>query len=354
MHIHRDDLRSFPLSRRRASAHRPRWRPLAALLLLATMGCGASFQAAPHRPAADDPAFAAVTPTPKPGMPEDAQPTPDVLCAGDVVNIRFLGDKELEPQTLAVDRTGLVHLPLMGSVTIAGLTVDQGEASLQKALVKFDRTSRVYLSVVETRGRTATVTGAVEHAGVIPLIGEGRLADVLAAAGGPRSGAQEDRLVALGDVDGTRVVRNGKILPVDARRALEGDALHNVHLRPGDVVHVPPALAARVVVLGHVQKPRTMTYRSGMRLTEALADAGGLAKSADNEDVRVIRGGYAAPRVYVTDMKALFAGARPDVVLAPGDIVYVSEHWFSTVTDVLDKIAPVAASAVVAGSLATR
>lgn len=36
----------------------------------------------------------------------------------------------------------------------------------------------------------------------------------------------------------------------------------------------------------------------------------------------------------------LFAGVRKDVVLAPGDVVYVSEHWFASVGEVLERVMP--------------
>jgi polysaccharide export outer membrane protein len=313
------------------------------------VGCGPSLPPAPIEPTMD-PGFEAGAPAEKPGLIEDEEEGPEPLYPGDVVAIQMIGGQEQESRPTPVDRGGYVHVALLGSVKVAGLPLHEAEARLQKALARVDRFSQVSLALVEARGRHASVVGAVERPGHVVLQGDMRLADVLAEAGGPRSAAQEDRLAALGDLDGLRLVRKGQVLPVDGRRALEGDPRHNVRVRPGDIVHVPPALAARVMVLGEVGRPRSMGFRPGMRLTEALADAGGLARSADNADVRVIRGGYASPRVYVASPKALFAGKAPDVLLAPGDVIFVTEHWMSTVGQVLERVIPATTTAVLLGT----
>jgi polysaccharide biosynthesis/export protein len=139
-------------------------------------------------------------------------------------------------------------------------------------------------------------------------------------------------------------MRDGKRVPIDVRLAVEGVVRHNVRVHPGDIIVVPPALDGRIVVLGHVNKPGTVSWRRGLRLTEVLADCGGMTKSADSEDIRVLRGGYAHPKLYVANAKDVLAGVRPDVVLAQGDVIYVTEHWFASMGDVLEKIVPAAAT----------
>ncbi len=318
-------------------------------LALVLAGCGPSLPPAPIEPGAD-PSFEVAVREERPGVPEGEEQGPEELYPGDLVAVQVVGDEAQESRPIPIDRGGYVHLALLGSVKVAGLPIQEAEERLQKALARVDRHGRVSLALVEARGRHASVLGAVERPGHIPLLGDMRLADVLAAAGGPRSSTQEDRLAMLGDLDGIRVVRGGKALPVDGRLAAEGHPLHNVRVRPGDVIHVPPALQARVMVMGEVGRPRSMAFRPGMRLTEALADAGGLTRSADGADVRVVRGGYASPRVYVASPKALFAGQSPDILLAPGDVVFVTEHWMATVGQVLERLVPATTTALLLGT----
>lgn len=328
-----------------------RSRKRAAVLFAAWLAACAPNAARPPAVPEDDAAFATDAEPAAPGMDETDDAEADRVHAGDTVTVTYVGNKDLTGATVAIDRAGDLHLPLVGDVHVGGATIAEAERKVQEGLLRFDRFTRVTLTLAETKGRVATVTGAVERPGNVPIVGDARLADVLSSVGGPRLFAANERVTALGDIDGTRVMRGGKRLPVDARRAMEGEPRHNVRIRPGDVIVVPPALAGRIVVLGHVGKPQTIAYRKGMRLTEALADSGGLVKSSDAADVRILRGGYARPRLFVANAKDVLSGARPDVVLAPGDVIYVSEHWFASVGDVLERVIPVAATGLLVGSV---
>ena len=78
-----------------------------------------------------------------------------------------------------------------------------------------------------------------------------------------------------------------------------------------------------------------------MRITEALAIAGGISRDGDDADVRVIRGSLARPRVYAVSFDDIVDGDSHNVALAPGDIIFVSEHWISSVGEVIDRLGPV-------------
>jgi polysaccharide export outer membrane protein len=326
---------------------------VALLVALTLAGCGHPGPVAPSL-LADDPSFSTEDVPPPAGLDPGLPAAADLIYPGDVLSMRVLGASGLDIPTLPVDRSGRVHLPLAGDVLIGNRTLADAEALLTTALTRHDRFARPTLSLIEAKGRFATVVGAVEKPGNVPLLGEGRLVEVLASVGGARVTTQEDRLVPLGDLDGTRVVRSGQSLPVDLRLALQGNPRHNIPLLPGDIVYVPPVLEGRITILGHVARARTMGFRRGLRLTEALAEAGGLTRPADLEDVRILRGGLARPRVYVASMNDVLAARRPDVELAPGDVVFVSEHWFASVTDVLEKIIPTAATVMLGASVLAK
>ena len=83
-----------------------------------------------------------------------------------------------------------------------------------------------------------------------------------------------------------------------------------------------------------------LTYRPGIRLTEALASAGGITLDADDNDVRVIRGPLADPLVYKWSLEKLTKDRSGDVELAPGDVVFVSEHWVASMGEVINRVAP--------------
>jgi polysaccharide export outer membrane protein len=330
------------------------WRKLAAVATAtALLSCGPALPSAPTLPT-DDAAFVQSRPAPRAGVEESATQPPDTLAPGDIIAVHFLGSPDMDIAQAPIDRSGRVHLPLVGDIIVAGRTLSEAEASIQTAMQRYDRSPHVTLNLVEPRGRYVSVVGSVERPGNVPLVGDPRVIDVLAAVGGVRAGIGTDPLAQLGDLDAARLVRNGAALPIDFRLALNGEPRHNVRVRAGDVIYIPPALTGRVVLLGRVTRPRAVTWHPEMRLTEALAEAEGLAIEADEDDVRVIRGGYTSPRIYSVSAKDLFAGVRKDIVLAPGDVVYVSKRWFSSVTEVLDHVVPAAAAYILYRNVSSR
>jgi polysaccharide export outer membrane protein len=106
-----------------------------------------------------------------------------------------------------------------------------------------------------------------------------------------------------------------------------------------------------VSVLGEVRHAASVRFRPGFRLTDALALAGGTSKDADEADVRIIRGPLSGPRVYRASLEDIVDGRSPDVELAPGDVVFVTEHWFASTTDVLRRLSPLIAAMAVAAAL---
>lgn len=318
----------------------------ATTLVTTLAACAGSPARAPVLPT-DDVAFRSDDPPPMPGLDVDPLDDLDQVHPGDVLAVKYVGNKDIDPLQIIVDRSGKAHLPLIGDVVLAGKSMGDAEQTVQDSLRHYDQFSRASLELVDAKARLATVTGAVERPGNVPLLGDARVADVLGAVGGGKIivGNQTDRTVPFGDLDGARLMRDGKRVPIDVRLAMEGSARHNVRVHPGDILVVPPSLDGRIVVLGNVARPATVAWRRGVRLSEVLADCGGLTKSADREDIRILRGGYAHPKLFVANAKDILNGVRGDVVLAQGDVVYVTEHWFASVGDVLEKVVPAAATA---------
>jgi polysaccharide export outer membrane protein len=172
-----------------------------------------------------------------------------------------------------------------------------------------------------------------------------RLADLMAAAGGPLvSGSMIDPHENA-DLGGAFLLRDGHPLPIDMERAMQGEPRHNVRIRSGDHLFVPSSRGETITILGEVRSPLIVGFRDGVRLTQALAMAGGLAPDAHRSDIRVVRGQLEAPRVYKTSLRALVDGEGTDVELAPGDIVFVTRTRLASIRDVLNAINPLLGAA---------
>ena len=313
-------------------------------LLGALTGCG-NYKPPPTYPS-DDPAYQPGG-IARDGLVSDP-PVPLVILPGDTVSVRTLSSESFNYDGLVVDGEGKVHVPLAGPVQVGGLAPAQAERKLEGVLQKLDRFVRVNVIITGWGGHVATVIGAVNSEGSKQLTPGMRLAELMAASGGPlKTSSESGELSYAADLESARLVRNGTPLPVSVRLALQGDTKHNVLVHPGDQLFVPPGLGSRIAVLGTIGTGGLMlNYRPGMRVTEALASAGGLTIDSDYRDVRVIRGPLDKPLVYQYDLYDYVDGEGGDIELAPGDGVWVNDHWVADFGEFINRISPLLSIAV--------
>jgi polysaccharide export outer membrane protein len=174
----------------------------------------------------------------------------------------------------------------------------------------------------------------------VELIPGARVTDVIAGAGGPITSTTGPNPVVVANLADAVLMRAGKAAPIDMRKALQGDPLHNVYVHPGDHIYVPPSVGANISVFGQVGAAAVFAHREGIRLTEALALAGGVTAGADKGDIRVIRGTLREPKVYRASLSDLVDGDAHDVTLRPGDIIFVTDHPIEDFTEVMSVITP--------------
>lgn len=313
------------------------------LAFLFTTGCMRyRLNPAPTTPG-DDPAFSAPELIEPRGLESDP-PEALALLPGDVVRLTAVSAQTDVYEGLIVDAMGQLHVPLAGDVQVGGLPLSQAEKTIEGQLRRYDRFVRVNLTITALEGHVAVVTGVVAQPGRVRITPGMRLADLLAAAGGPRIGRSNLVPTPLGNIELARLVRNGETVPVSVSLARAGDPKHNIRVRAGDQLFVPPITDELIIVLGEVRQPQPVAFRQGISLTEVLARCGGVNNArGDRKDIRIVRGPIREPRIYTTNLKSLSSGGQTDVLLAPGDIVYVSRAWYASTADVLNAISPIIA-----------
>ncbi len=309
-------------------------------LLLATLGltpgCG-GLPRAPANPSTEGLHAEAVAP---PAGMEDAPPAPLSLHPGDVVALRLQSAEVTSVDGLTVDSRGVLHVPLAGDVDVRDVPLSEAERRVEAALQRFDRTVRVGITLEDPQGQQATVVGAVNEQGRFRVVPGMRLADLYATAGGGVT-SSEAPSVTLADLHLARLVRGGQALPVSLALALQGDPRHNVRIQPGDQLFVPAQLGGLISVVGEVRSARVIIPSDGLRLSQAVAMAGGYSRDANYGDIRIVRGPREAPVVYRAALDHIAAGEHPDPVLAPGDIVLVGSSALADFRDGMGAISGV-------------
>jgi len=107
------------------------------------------------------------------------------ITPNDLLEIEVFGVSELK-RTVRVNTSGQIAMPLIGTVSVAGLTPADAEAliALQYASKNFLQDPQVSIFVKEFTTQRITLDGALNKPGVYPLTGQITLLRALAMAGG--------------------------------------------------------------------------------------------------------------------------------------------------------------------------
>ena len=189
-------------------------------------------------------------------------------------------------------------------------------------------------------GNTIGVAGAVRRPAIYEVKAKTTVADVIQLAGGLNSEAfpEAARLERI-DPEKGRIV-----LSVDADAAAgKGIAVMN-----GDTLIIPvvlPDVSDAVVLNGHVQRPGTYQWHSGMRLTDLVPSALDLVPGADANYVLIRRKSKIDRSVDVlsADLRAALQnpGSADDVLLQGRDSVHIFSLEFGrqrVISPILDEL----------------
>lgn len=117
------------------------------------------------------------------------------IGANDLLEFDVFGVPDMK-RTIRVNSTGLVSLPLIGAVPLAGLTAQQAEALLaQRYGEKYLQDPQVSLFIKEFTTQRITIEGAVLKPGIYPVTGQITLLRALALAGGYAQYAELEQIM---------------------------------------------------------------------------------------------------------------------------------------------------------------
>ena len=202
------------------------------------------------------------------------------LGPGDAVFVDIYGASQKAIQaTVTPDRT--IVLEGFGPVTVSGLTVAQANARLKATLGARYSSSKVRLTVGQTKTIMVNVMGEVAAPGTYTLSAFASVFHALYMAGGTND---------IGTLRNIKVYRNNKLVTtVDIYDyILNGKLTGNVRLADNDVIVVGP-YDCLVNVTGKVKRPMFYEMKRNESVGTLLKYAGGFTGDAYKKTVKVIR-----------------------------------------------------------------
>lgn len=239
-----------------------------------------------------------------------------LLGVGDVVRITVYQNPDLTVDSGRISESNQLNFPLVGNVTIGGLSVPAAEQRIARALREggFVLRPQVTIQVGQVRSSVISILGQVGKPGRFPIDQVGtRVSEMIAVAGGVVPGGSD--VVTL---VGTRNGRPIK-LDIDMPAILQsGKTELDIPVENGDIVYVDRGPSA--YIYGEVGRPGQFRLERGMTMMQALAASGGLSAKGTQRGMKVHRRD-ANGNVVVSDI-----GLNDPV--NRDDVIYVKESLF--------------------------
>jgi polysaccharide biosynthesis/export protein len=272
--------------------------------------------------------WAAAANAQNPQVPQDTQGKDPGYRIGprDLLDIRVYEDAKLNGER-RVSEAGVINLPLLGDVAVAGKTTAEAGQVLKKLLEdRYMQKASVDVQVLDFRSRPISIIGAVKQPGNLGFSGRWTLLEALTAAGGVTE--NHGNVVHI-----MRRADNGLSDQVTIQLddlLLRADPKANIPIYANDLINVPGTIEVTVYCLGEVARPGALTFKSSEPITvlTAIAHAGDLTDRASNRILVKRAGRTDGPTEFTVDYKKILAGKEPDVELRHGDVIVVKESFF--------------------------
>lgn len=201
------------------------------------------------------------------------------LGPGDAVIIDIYGASQKTVET-TVSPDGEVTIEGFGPVQVSGLTVAQANARLRATLGSRYQSSKIKLTVGQTKTIMVNVMGEVRMPGTYTLSAFATVFNALYMAGGPND---------LGTLRNIKVFRSNRLIAmVDVYDYILNGKASNIHLTDNDVIVVGP-YDCLVSINGKVKRPMYYEMKKSESVGTLLKYAGGFTGDAYTKAVRVIR-----------------------------------------------------------------
>lgn len=280
---------------------------------------------------------------------------------GDVIEGKVLSENDFN-FTATVDEDGNFEVPFFDKpVPAVCKTEKELRTEVTRLVAKYVRNPQVSLQVRERKSRPpATVSGEVRTQQQIDMRRQVRLLELITFSGGPTESASglvqvfrtQKPLCADPSDEEANWKSDGSDVPfkmfsLSSIKSASSEA--NPIIYPGDLVVV--LKAAPIYITGEVKQPQGLYLRErGTSLREAIAQIGGINRTAKTKDIKIYRlkANSRDREIISVNYDLIAKGEQKDVMLEPYDIVEVDKAKEGIATTIL-KIATGAARTAISG-----
>ena len=203
-----------------------------------------------------------------------------VLGPGDSIRVQLYGNVtgiyEFE-----VTRDGILNLPELGPITVAGLPFSEFRRDMNRRVEQMLLGTNISITMGRLRNIQVFVLGYVNRPGSYVVSGLATISSALYRSGGV------SRVGSLRDI---QLKRSGNtVARFDLYDALlNGNTSGDHRLQPGDVIFIPP-VGPQVSVDGAVKRPAIYEARGETSIADVILMAGGLLPDAYPRGARIER-----------------------------------------------------------------
>lgn len=276
------------------------------------------------------------------------------IGAEDVLAITFWQQPQLNTN-VRVNQDGTIVLPVIGSITAAGLTPTDLATKIVGKISFFNRNiSQASVVVTQYGSKKVYVNGYVMQPGKYAFEVIPDLWKIILEAGGPAETAKLDQVkIIRGGAE------SGKTLTVDLTEFLsEGNLSRLPPIYPGDTIQVPGVnpravdsegasvggiKSAQVIedvvyIYGQVARPGGYQFTRNLSLLEAIIIAGGPTPLAKLDEVKIIMKGERYSTVATLNLETYAKQGTPaPFLLKAGDTIFIPEKKSSVIVQTLQR-----------------
>jgi polysaccharide biosynthesis/export protein len=224
------------------------------------------------------------------------------LGVGDAIRVTVYQQPDLTTEA-RINEKGLIAMPLIGDVKLAGLSQGEAAKTIGESLKKgqYLKNPQVAVSLTTLRSKQVSVLGLVARPGRYALDDtSSNLSDVIAAAGGIGAGGSET----------VTVLRDGKEQKVDVFKQFA--------LKGGDTVNVERAPV--FYIYGEVTRGGAYPITPDMTVMQAIAAGGGITPRGSDRRLKLRRP--------AGDGKLVETDAKLNDRVKADDVIFVKEALF--------------------------